>query len=128
MLNTALFQTPGYTEVPADAVYATLHGSTALTQTHLGSHVTRLELPGQGFDRWRQQISHRVVELGQVHPNPCPEEYDVAHEGLVLKGGSEGAVLAFLDSRPQRLVSSIHVRHKHDSSRKSEKNVGLAAQ
>ncbi len=91
-------------------------------KTHLRSHVTRLELPGQGLDRWRQQISHRIVELGQVHPDPCPEEDDVAHQGLILKGGSEGAVLTLLDPWPQCLHSSQHVKHKL-SSRRSNSNV-----
>ena len=86
--------------------------------------MTRLELPGQGLDRWRQQVSHGVVELGQVHPNPCPQEDNVAHQGLILKGGSEGAVLTLLDSWPQRLDSSSHVKHKLNS-RRSGTNVGF---
>ena len=86
--------------------------------------MTRLELPGQGLDRWRQQVSHGVVELGQVHPNPCPQEDNVAHQGFILKGGSEGAVLTLLDSWPQRLDSSSHVKHKLNS-RRSGTNVGF---
>ena len=47
--------------------------------TYLRSHVTGFQLPCQRLDSWRQQVSHRVVELGQINPNPGSQEDDVAH-------------------------------------------------
>ena len=51
--------------------------------------MARFELASHGSDRWSQQICNRVVELGQVHANPGPEEDYVAHQGLVLEGCAE---------------------------------------
>ena len=84
---------------------------------HLCSQVTRLQVALRRPDSWRQQVSHRVVQLGQVHTNPGSEEDNVAHQGLVLKGGSEGAVLAFLHSRPQ----SLHTAKSLVEARKTRK-------
>lgn len=56
---------------------------------HFSSHVTRFQFPWRQSCCRRQQVSHRVVELGQVHANPGSEEDDVAHQGFVLKSGAE---------------------------------------
>ena len=71
--------------------------------TNLRGHVTGLELARRRLLGRGQQVSHGVVELGQVHADPGSEEDDVAHQGLVLESGPEGPVLAVVNAWPQSL-------------------------
>ena len=69
--------------------------------------MARFELARQGLDSWPQQVGDRVVEAGQVNPNPGSQKHYVAHEGLVLKGGPERPVLTPLHPWPQCLHETI---------------------
>ena len=87
------------------AIQRNIDAQCSKSATHLRSQMTRFELASQRLDSRCQQVSHRVVELGQVDADPCSEEDDIAHEGLVFKGCTEGAVLALLHSWSQSLKS-----------------------
>jgi hypothetical protein len=59
----------------------------------MGTHVLRRLA---GLQAGGEQVGDGIVEAGQVHGHPRPEEDDVAHQGLVLEGGPVGPGIALL--------------------------------
>ena len=50
-----------------------------------------------------KQVGDRIVETGELHGHPGPQEDDVAHEGLVLECGAECPGITLLPARVGRL-------------------------